>query len=165
VTTTTKAPELAFNDIIANFFSLGLAKSDLTATKTSFKSVLTALAVNTAQVDNYVAALQAYMAVIVQNPTAAQKTAMTDKLNLFDTAEDTFLRSFEGLNDVDGFLFKANPLNAVYNGFRTAAFAAKEALTLAPEGTYAYFTSSLTISAITDYYKSAIDVSNRIKAE
>jgi hypothetical protein len=88
---------------------------------------------------------------------------MKNKLKLFLEAEDTFLRSFEGLYDIDSILFEAYPLNAVFIGLRAAALAAKETLALAPAETYAYFTSPVTVSATAVYYRAAINVSNRMK--
>jgi hypothetical protein len=51
-TAPTLPPVISFEAIYKDFFSLGLAKSDLTATKTSFEALLTKLSVNTAQVNN-----------------------------------------------------------------------------------------------------------------
>lgn len=152
-------------DIYSNLFSLGLAKSDLTSTKEEFRSLLTSLSVNTGQVDNYIAALKAYLDVVVENPTNAQKTAMTDQLNLFDTAEDTFVKSFEGLAAaLADFSFAFDTRNAQFNSYRTAASAAKTILRTFPEQTYSFFTNLDTVTTFVDYTFAAIDVSNRIKS-
>jgi hypothetical protein len=163
--TTPKEPKAAMADIYAEFFRLGLAKSDFTSTTAEFKSLLTRLSVNTAQVDNYVAALKAYLDVVVENPTEAQKTAMTEKLNLFDTAEETFVKSFEGLEAaLANPFFATDPNNAGFNGYRAAASSAKTGLRVSPQTTYSFFTSPTTVSVFVDYTFSAIEVSNRLKS-
>jgi murein L,D-transpeptidase YcbB/YkuD len=162
---TTKIPKLALEDIYTDFFRLGLEKSSLTATKTTFKSLLTTLSVNTAQVDSYIAALEAYLAVVVENPTDAQKTAMTSKLDLFDTAEENFVKSFQGLAAglADPF-FLLQPNNAEFNRLRTLSSGAKTTLRLNPATTYSFFTNPATVTAFAEYTVAAIAVSDRIKA-
>jgi hypothetical protein len=109
---------------------LGLAKSDLTVTKASFTSLLSSLNVNTVQVDNYIATLQSYLAVVVATPTPtqAQKDAMTAKLDLFDTAEVAFIQSFQGLSNIADVFFVAEPKNSVFNGLRIQSSAVKTTL-------------------------------------
>jgi hypothetical protein len=147
------------------FFALGLAGSDLTATKTEFKSLLGKLSINTAQVDNYIAALQSYLAIVVATPTQAQKDAMTAKLDLFDAADKAFVESFFGLNDPNNFVFVANPLNADFNSKRTASSAAKTTLRIFPEQTFIFFTKTATPKSFAEYMFAAITVSARIKWE
>jgi hypothetical protein len=164
-TATTKSPtNLALADIFTELFNLGLAKSDLSTTITTFRSLLTTLSVNTTQVDSYVSALQAYLAVVVENPTPEQAAEMTAKLDLFDAAEENFIQSFEGMATAlaDPF-FLVNPLNIVFNALRVAAVAAKATLRITPFGTYAFFTSPLTITAFADYTAMAIETSIRIR--
>jgi hypothetical protein len=157
--------QVSLEKIYNQFFTLGLAGSDLTATKASFKSFLESLNVNTAQVDNYVAALQSYLAIVVTNPTFAQKAALTSQLNLFDPAEATFVKSFEGLAniDTDG-AFIANPLNVDFNSKRAASTAAKTTLRAFPEQTYVFFSNPATATMIAQYVAAAIATSDRIKS-
>jgi hypothetical protein len=121
-------------------FSLGLARSDLTASKASFTTLLQSLNVNTVEVDNYVAALQAYLAVVVSTPTPTQKTTMTGQLDLFDAADTALVQSFEGLSDM-GFAFNADLRNADFNGKRTQSTAAKALLRSNPEQAFGIFTN------------------------
>jgi hypothetical protein len=156
---------LAFETIYKSFFSLGLAGSDLEPTKASFTSLLTSLNVNTAQVINYVAALKAYLAVVVANPTQAQKDTMNSKLNLFDTAEVAFIESFQGLNGISlnpGFFLDSR--NNDLNLKRTQSSATKTALRLSPETTFGVFTDPTTATNFAAYIVEAIKVSDRIKS-
>lgn len=164
---TTTTPLLAFETIYKNFFSLGLANSDLTATQASFTSLLTSLSVNTAQVTNYVAALKAYLAIVVATPTQVQKDAMTAKLNLFDAAEVAFIESFQGLANIGSDpLFSTNLSNADFNTKRSLSSAAKSNLKINPQDTYGFFSDPATATAknIAEYTVAAIAVSDRIKA-
>jgi hypothetical protein len=152
--------------IYKELFSLGLAKSDLTATKGSFKSKLTSLGVNTAQVDNYISSMQSYLAIVVTNPTEVQKTSMTSKLDAFDLAEKNFIQSFEGLSTIDtDLLFSADPRNTIFNAKRAQSAAAKALLRLNPGGTYGVFTDLSTPRNFATYTYAAVSVSNRIKSE
>lgn len=131
----------------------------------SFKATLESLAVNTAQVDNYVAALQSYLSTVVANPTDTQKTAMTAKLDIFDTAEKNFVQSFFGLSNIEfDVSFAADTRNADFNGKRTQSSAAKTALRINPAGTFAFFTDPATVKSFSDYTIAAVAVSNRIKS-
>jgi hypothetical protein len=143
---------------------LGLAKSDLTVTKASFTSLLSSLNVSTVQVDNYIAALQSYLAVVVATPTQAQKDAMTAKLDLFDTAEVAFIQSFQGLSNIADVFFVAEPKNSVFNGLRIQSSIAKTTLRTSPEQTYSFFTDLATATKFAEYTVEAIKVSDRIKS-
>jgi hypothetical protein len=137
----------------------------LTAKKAEFKSLLQRLEVNTVQVDNYIAALQSYLAIVVATPTQAQKDAMTAKLNLFEAAEAAFVESFEGLNDPTSPVFVSNPSNADFNGKQTQSSDAKTTLRSNPDQTYGVFTDSATAKKFAEYIVAAIKVSDRIKFE
>jgi hypothetical protein len=164
--TTTTSPVVTFETIYKNFFTLGLSGSDLTATKSSFKSLLTSSGMNVAQVDNYVAALQLYLKNVRANPTEAQKTVMTTQLDAFDIAEKNFIQSFPGLNNIEfDFGFGADLRNADFNGKRSQSSAAKTALRLNPAGTFAFFTGNNTVTNFAEYTLAAITVSKRIQSK
>lgn len=162
--TTTQIPKLALAAIYRQFFTLGLAGSDLSATKTSFKALLQNLEVNVAQVDNYIGAMQAYLSVVVEAPTSDQATTMTSQLDLFDVAEANFVESFEGLSDISSPFFVADPRNSDLNTRRVASSAAKTSLRNTPSDTFGFFDNPDTATAFADYNIAAIDVSNRIKS-
>jgi hypothetical protein len=145
-------------------FSLGLTKSDLTASKASFKSLIEKFGANTTQVDNYLAALQSYLETVVANPTQAQKDAMTVQLNLFDPAETNFVQSFQGLANIatDPF-FAADLRNLDFNTKRTLSSAAKTTLRFFPEKTYGFFTDPATATTFAEYIIAVIAVSDRIR--
>jgi hypothetical protein len=156
---------LAFETIYRNFFSLGLAGSTLDAPKTSFTSLLTSLNVNTAQVNNYVAALKAYLAVVVESPTQAQKDAMFAQINLFDKAEVAFIESFVGLSGISVNLgFFADPRNSDLNAKRIESSGAKTTLKANPDTTFGFFTDATTATKFAEYIVEAIKVSDRIKS-
>jgi hypothetical protein len=164
---TTLVPVLAFEKNFKDFFSLGLTGSDLTATKSSFTILLTSLGVNTAQVNNYVVALQSYLKIVVASPTEPQKTLMTAQLDAFDVAEKKFVQSFQGLANIEFDIgFGVDPRNADFNSKRTAASAAKTALRLNSAGTYSFFTDPTTATAtkFAEYIIAAIAVSDRTKS-
>jgi hypothetical protein len=155
-------PKESLEVIYTKFFTFGLASSDLESTKASFKNVLQSLGVNTAKIDEYIAALKAYLAIVVSTPTEAQKTVMTSMLDLFDLAEKAFIKSFEGLVNMD-FAFSFDSRNIDFNSKRKKSTAAKTALRSNPQNTYSYFADPTTPTKFAEYYVAAIDVSNRIK--
>jgi hypothetical protein len=120
----------------------------------------------TTQVDNYIAALQSYLATVVAAPTFTQAAMMTSKLNLFVTAEATFIQSFEGLAQIttNTIAFNANPLNADFNGLRTSFAADLATLISFPIQTDAFFKNQANAVKFAEYIVAAIAVSNRIKA-
>jgi hypothetical protein len=118
---------------------------------------------NTTQVDNYVAAMKSYLAVIVEVPTQADKDIMRIKLDLFDTAEGKFIESFYGLGDMN-FAFSIEPKNAEFNTKRTQSSAVKTNLRNNPDQSYSFFSDPATATKFADYNVAAIDTSNRIKS-
>lgn len=159
---TTKTPQLAFEAIFTDFFSLGLNKLDLTATKTTFKTLLASLGANTAQVDSYVTALQSYLSVVVAIPDAAQSTAMTNQLNAFDPIEASFAESIVSV-PID-FFFNGNVRYANFNSKRALSSTAKTGLRSFPSTTKDFFTNPTTAKDFAEYYVEAINVLNIIKS-
>lgn len=158
--------KIAFEDIYKDFFKLGLENSNLTSPKTTFKSFLECLKVNTSQVDNYVDKLGTYLSVIVEDPSSTQKDTMTAKLNDLELAEISFIGSFEGLENIENnVVFAVDPRNAIFNGFRATYSAAKLVLKLGPELSFSFFKNEDTVTLYVNLLISAIDVSNRIKNE
>jgi hypothetical protein len=152
--------------IYRDFFTLGLAGSDLTATKSAFKTTLQNLDVNTEKVDAYLNALESYVIASVENPTYSQILLISSKFEEFNVAEKNCILSFEGLSNIEfDIFFFVDLRNFFFNEMRTLSLVSKTVMSLFPGSSHAYFLDPFAPTNFANYMFSAIDVSIRIKSE
>jgi hypothetical protein len=150
-----------FTRIYTDYFRHGLAGADLTATNAAFKTYLEDLSMTNAEIDNYIAAIKSYLAIVVANPNQDQKDAITAQLSLFDPAQKDFIESFYGLKydfsalpgiDPSIYYQKRYPVGSLING-----------LIGNPDQAYSTFTDPATVTIFTEYLVAAIALSKEIK--
>lgn len=146
---------------------LTLSATEFTTAKSSFKTFLQRLKANTAQVDNYINALEKFSLTVVKNPTPAEQTAANVKREQFLSATMTLIESFTGLANfkTDSF-FTSNPLNGdflklieFFEFFKTGATKNENF------PNYDIFNAESYQNLFSQLIAQAIVVSNRIKSE